>query len=168
MFVALYSFSKNVFFFQIHICYVEITLIMLKNLKLLVNFVQFVFRMFPISWKALVLFYPKCKQTLTFSNTSVVTPCVNFTNVFARIFCARFSYKCLFSSYVLRKTHAKTLVKSTPCQKKQMLEREVDFLFCFYYLKVGKVVLQANLYKLHIWYWNTLWKCEIDNWNTWP
>ncbi len=45
---------------------------------------------------------------------------VDFTNVFARIFCARFSYEHLFSSYVLvtykkraRKTCAKTLVKST-------------------------------------------------------
>jgi len=39
---------------------------------------------------------------------------VDFTNVFTRIFRARFSYKCLFSSYVLQKTRAKTLVKSTP------------------------------------------------------
>jgi len=32
---------------------------------------------------------------------------------FHQRFCARFSYECLFSSYVLRKTRAKTLVKST-------------------------------------------------------
>jgi len=38
---------------------------------------------------------------------------VDFTNVFARIFRARFLYERLFSSYILQKTRAKTLVKST-------------------------------------------------------
>ncbi len=42
---------------------------------------------------------------------------VNFINVFARIFHARFSYKRLFSSYVLRKTRAKTVGEIDPrCQ----------------------------------------------------
>jgi len=45
---------------------------------------------------------------------SLRPPRVDFTNVFARIFCTRFSYECLFSSYVLQKMRAKTLVKSTP------------------------------------------------------
>jgi len=41
-------------------------------------------------------------------------PGVDFTNVFARIFRARFSYKCLFSSYVLQKTRAKNVGEIDP------------------------------------------------------
>jgi len=43
-----------------------------------------------------------------------LTPGVDFTNVFARIFCTRFSYKRLFSSYVLQKTRAKTVGEIDP------------------------------------------------------
>jgi len=50
-----------------------------------------------------------------------LTPGVDFTNVFARVFRTCFSYKRLFSSYVLvtskksaRKTREKTLMKLTP------------------------------------------------------
>jgi len=39
---------------------------------------------------------------------------VDFTNVFARIFRARFSYVRLFSSYVLRKTRAKNVGEIDP------------------------------------------------------
>ncbi len=50
-------------------------------------------------------------------NYSPKTPAVNFINVFARVFCAHFSYERLFSSYVLgtsKKRAWKTLVKLTP------------------------------------------------------
>jgi len=43
-----------------------------------------------------------------------VIPWVDFTNVFARIFRTRFSYERLFSSYVLRNTHAKTVGEIDP------------------------------------------------------
>ncbi len=43
-----------------------------------------------------------------------LTPGVDFTNVFAHIFCERFSYERLFSSYVLWKTHVKTVGEIDP------------------------------------------------------
>jgi len=43
-----------------------------------------------------------------------LTPLVDFTNVFARIFRARLSYERLFSSYVLRKTRAKSVGEINP------------------------------------------------------
>jgi len=41
-------------------------------------------------------------------------PGVDFTNVFARIFCSRFSYQRLFSSYVLQNTRAKNVGEIDP------------------------------------------------------
>jgi len=66
-----------------------------------------------------ILIHPFTSKTLP--NPYPLLSRVDFTNVFARVFCTRFSYKRLFSSYVLvtskksaRKMREKTLVKSTP------------------------------------------------------
>jgi len=74
------------------------------------------------------------------------TPGVDFTNVFARIFCARFSYECLFSSYVLQKTRENV--------------GEIDPLCLFYQQFMSGYFVQ----KCHVQFLNTY---NTSNHRTW-